>query len=357
MESSRFGALFQALLGRLEAGKHAFFAFIFSRLHSAPLAEVLKMLSSTRFTIDYSLSEGSCTLHSEGEGSVVFADDKDEKESLLMYLVDTTRKVKVSWIFSLIEELDAYLSLAQAAKKFGYVKPEITEEGELKIVNGWHPVLQFILDHRRKSGAGAPEAVRNKVVISPQQNVLVVTGPNAGGKSTLLRQLGLTSLMAQMGSYVPAEAARVPIFDGIFTHFTQEDDLRAGRSTFQAELGTFRETLGQITRRSLLICDEFFRGTDPAGGGDLFCGIVSGLPQRAAAALISTHFRDALRKLEGRAPGLQVVQVTGEFKEGKFRPTYQVAPGISGLDYTVDFAAACGLPGEMIRAAEGFRRS
>lgn len=334
-----------------------------------PLKELSDILSGTKISIEYSLLDERFSVRTSDpdRGAVSFCrPGKDEDEGsrevagevvrnmYLLQLANQTRQFDLAEIYGAMTRLDYCLALAEAARKWDYTKPEINEDGRVEIIDGWHPIIQYMHTGDRRNQPDPP--ISNTTRIDLESNLLAVTGPNAGGKSTYLRQLGLTALMAQIGSYVPAKEARITLFDGIFTHFPQKDDIWAKKSTFEMGLEALNHALEQATPRSLLLCDEICQGTDQgAGGEDLFLGIISQLPKTVGITVVATHYRDAVKRAQGTIPALQCAQVKGEFNDDEFNPSYEIIPGISELDYAIDFAASRGLPEGMIAAARSFR--
>lgn len=246
-----------------------------------------------------------------------------------------------------LNELSFCLALAKAAKDWGYVKPELTEEN-LEIVEGWHPILQVM---RKKHSP-----VKQTIKLTPSQRILIISGPNGGGKTTSLRMLGLISLLAQIGSRVPAQAAKIPIFDNFFTHFFVSDKaLRMGQ--LESEVKQFTGIYDEITPQSFLLADELFRGTDPSAGQALFSGTVSQLPKRVRKAIVATHFRKDLEEIASDDSAIKNMQVVWEKAEDDMIPTYKVEDGVSKEEeYGITCAQQAGLAPEIIKAARTARR-
>lgn len=199
-----------------------------------------------------------------------------------------------------LKTLDAMLSLAKVAVSNHYVRPEITQDGSLEIVEGRHPVVEQTM----QEGGFVPN---DAVMDQDQARMLIITGPNMAGKSTYMRQVALITLMAHLGSFVPAKSAKIPIVDRIFTRVGASDDLASGQSTFMVEMSETAYILRNATRHSLIILDEIGRGTSTFDGLAIAWAVVEYLcdPARVGAkTLFATHYHE-LSELEGHVEGVQ----------------------------------------------------
>ena len=199
-----------------------------------------------------------------------------------------------------LKTLDALLSLAKVAVSNHYVRPEITQDGSLEIVEGRHPVVEQTM----QEGGFVPN---DAVMDQDQARMLIITGPNMAGKSTYMRQVALITLMAHLGSFVPAKSAKIPIVDRIFTRVGASDDLASGQSTFMVEMRETAYILRNATRHSLIILDEIGRGTSTFDGLAIAWAVVEYLcdPARVGAkTLFATHYHE-LSELEGHVEGVQ----------------------------------------------------
>ena len=199
-----------------------------------------------------------------------------------------------------VKTLDALLSLARAASDHQYVRPEITEDGPLRITEGRHPVVERTLE---ESGF-----VPNDTLLDTDENrMMIITGPNMAGKSTYMRQVALIALMAQIGSFVPATEASLPICDRIFTRVGASDDLASGQSTFMVEMSETAHILRNATARSLIILDEIGRGTSTFDGLAIAWAVVEYICSKehiGAKTLFATHYHE-LSELEGHLEGVR----------------------------------------------------
>ncbi len=199
-----------------------------------------------------------------------------------------------------LKTLDALMSLAIAAVQHHYVRPEITEDGVLDIENGRHPVVEDGL-------RGDEQFVPNSTLMDGDENrMLIITGPNMAGKSTYMRQVAIITLMAHMGSFVPADSAKIGIVDRIFTRVGASDDLASGQSTFMVEMNEMAHILRSATPKSLIVLDEIGRGTSTFDGLSIAWSVVEYLVDKSkcgAKTLFATHYHE-LSELEGRLEGV-----------------------------------------------------
>lgn len=199
-----------------------------------------------------------------------------------------------------LKELDALLSLARVAVANHYVRPDMTEDGSLDIVEGRHPVVEQTM----QEGGFVPNDTHMN---NDGQRMLIITGPNMAGKSTYMRQVALISLMAHVGSFVPAQEAHIPIIDRIFTRVGASDDLASGQSTFMVEMSETAYILRNATAKSLVILDEIGRGTSTFDGLSIAWAVVEYLCDKqksGAKTLFATHYHE-LSELEGHIEGVE----------------------------------------------------
>jgi DNA mismatch repair protein MutS len=246
-----------------------------------------------------------------------------------------------------LAEVDALLSLAEAAARHGYTRPVITEGGELAIVNGRHPVVE------RRLGPGA--FVPNDTTLSNRKaQIMVLTGPNMAGKSTYLRQVGLIVLMAQIGSFVPADSVRMGVVDRVFTRVGLQDDLTAGQSTFMVEMVETAAILNNATPRSLIILDEIGRGTSTYDGMAIARAAVEYLhnhPRLGAKTLFATHYHE-LTDLARVLPRVVNYNVAVAEDGEKVAFLHRIVPGGADRSYGVQVARLAGMPRPVITRAQ-----
>jgi DNA mismatch repair protein MutS len=247
-----------------------------------------------------------------------------------------------------VAELDVTASLAQVAAENRYTRPKLNDTGEITIVAGRHPVIEKLTERE------AARFIPNDLYLDNDQKLIaLITGPNMGGKSTYLRQTALICLLAQMGSYVPAESASLPLLDRIFTRIGASDNLARGRSTFMVEMTEAAVILNTATSRSLIVLDEIGRGTATYDGLALAWAVVEYIHQRTRAkTLFATHYHE-LTELADQFSG--VVNLCVSVKEAGDQIIFlrKVEPGRADRSYGIEVARLAGLPQDVIvRARE-----
>ncbi len=245
-----------------------------------------------------------------------------------------------------VAQLDVAAALAEVAVRNRYVRPELTEEDVLEIRGGRHPVVEQALREE--------PFVPNDLYLDSGQRILIITGPNMAGKSVYLRQNALIVLMAQMGSFVPAERARIGIVDRIFTRIGAQDEVAAGQSTFMVEMVETANILNNATPRSLLILDEIGRGTSTYDGISIAWGVVEYLhnhPERRARTLFATHYHE-LTELADRLPGVHNVNLAVAEEGGQVIFLHKVVPGGADRSYGIHVAQLAGVPRPVINRAQ-----
>ena len=244
-----------------------------------------------------------------------------------------------------LAELDVLSSLAEIAADRGYVKPTLTQTGDTHALEARHPVVELALQQRSSF-------VPNDVKIGDSSRFTLLTGPNMSGKSTYLRQTALLSIMAQIGSFVPARSAQIRVHDRIYTRIGASDDLAGGSSTFMVEMRELARILHGVTPNSLVILDEIGRGTSTFDGLAIAWAASEFLIQTGATVLFATHYFE-LTQLESAHPGVVNLHVAAqeEFEHG-IRFFHQVMPGPASKSYGVQVARLAGLPPAAIARAE-----
>ena len=245
-----------------------------------------------------------------------------------------------------IAQLDVLTSLAKLAADRGYARPEFNSTGELLIVGGRHPVIEELL--RQKGERFVP----NDLCLEPgRQQLLLITGPNMGGKSTYLRQAALIVLLAQMGSFVPARQAKLPVTDRIFTRIGASDNLARGRSTFLVEMSEVASILNHATPSSLVLLDEVGRGTATFDGLSIAWAVVEHLQKHTRArTLFATHYHE-LTELADLLPAVKNVHVSVKETPNEIIFLRRVEPGSADKSYGIEVARLAGLPRSVIERA------
>ena len=244
-----------------------------------------------------------------------------------------------------LAQLDCVLSLAAAAALNNYTRPSVRAERGLKIIGGRHPVVERLRTGER--------FIANDAVFEEGEIVRVITGPNMSGKSTFLRQVVLIVLMAQVGSFVPAESAEIGLVDRIFTRIGAQDAIHAGQSTFMVEMIEAANILNNATPRSLLILDEIGRGTSTYDGLSIAWAIIEYLhshPKLKPLTLFATHYHE-LTELAEMLPGVRNYNVAVTESEGRVLFLHKIVPGGADRSYGIHVAQLAGLPGPVIQRA------
>ncbi len=240
-----------------------------------------------------------------------------------------------------LAELDVYAALAEAAVEYGYSRPRFSRDGTLSIRAGRHPVVE-------RSSLFIP----NDLSMSPSARLLILTGPNMAGKSTYLRQTALIALLAQIGSFVPAESATLPLFDRIYTRIGASDDIAGGRSTFMVEMEELATILHNATAQSLVLLDEIGRGTSTYDGLALAWAACEHLHDRVRAyTLFATHYFE-LTALPERLSAARNAHVAAREEAGGLVFYHQVLPGPASKSYGLEVARLAGLPAEVLLRAK-----
>ncbi len=238
--------------------------------------------------------------------------------------------------------LDVLQSLAKVAVERGYVRPQVHDGYETVIEEGKHPVLEKILDE---------EFIPNDTELNPKDFILIITGPNMGGKSVYLRQTALLTLMAQIGSFIPAKRAKISVADRIFSRVGAADNLSRGLSTFMMEMVETANILKNATPKSLIILDEIGRGTSTYDGMSIARAVVEYISSRIGAkTLFATHYHE-LTELEGKVKGVKNYHAEVQEVDGHVVFTHRILPGASEKSYGVHVAEIAGLPKEVIERA------
>jgi DNA mismatch repair protein MutS len=245
-----------------------------------------------------------------------------------------------------IAELDVTAALAQVAAENRYNRPSFSESGEMRIMAGRHPVIERMADQ------DAGRFIPNDLYLNDSTDLIaIITGPNMGGKSTYLRQAALISILAQMGSYVPAEAATLPVIDRIFTRIGASDNLARGRSTFMVEMTETAVILNTATARSFIVLDEIGRGTATYDGLALAWSVVEHIHARTRAkTLFATHYHE-LTELAEQLSGVRNLMVSVKEAGDHIIFLRKVEPGRADRSYGIEVARLAGLPLSVIERA------
>ncbi|EER46211.1 DNA mismatch repair protein [Actinobacillus minor NM305] len=242
-----------------------------------------------------------------------------------------------------LSELDVLTNLAERAENLGYVKPTFSPQRLINIKGGRHPVVEQVLKE---------PFIANPVYLNGQRHLLVVTGPNMGGKSTYMRQIALITLMAYIGSFVPAESAEIGIVDRIFTRIGASDDLASGRSTFMVEMTEMANILHQATEYSLVLIDEIGRGTSTYDGLSLAWACAEWLAKKSQSlTLFATHYFE-LTSLPNLLKGVANVHLDAREHNDTIVFMHSVQEGAASKSYGLAVAALAGVPKAVIQLAK-----
>ena len=234
--------------------------------------------------------------------------------------------------------LDVLASSAETAARRRYVRPELHDGDQLEIIQARHPVIEAFIDE--------PFVPNSIYLNNSTDRLLIITGPNMGGKSTVLRQTAIVCILAQTGCFVPAERARLPLLDRIWTRVGASDDLTRGRSTFMVEMTETAAILHSATPRSLVLLDEIGRGTATFDGLSIAWAVAEYLhnsAEHAAKTLFATHYHE-LTELAERLPGAQNYQITATEREGEVVFLHRLERGRASKSYGIEVARLAGLP-------------
>ena len=246
----------------------------------------------------------------------------------------------------LVGELDYLQSLAQIAYEKNWKKPEIHEGYELVIKEGRHPVIE---EHTKNY-------VPNDTILTEEEFIHIITGPNMAGKSSYIRQVGVLTLLAHIGSFLPASYAKIPVVDGIFTRIGSGDILALGVSTFMNEMLEVANILNNATSKSLIILDEVGRGTSTYDGIAISKALVKYISKKVKAkTLLATHYLE-LTELEGKIEGVKNYHMEVEEREEGIRFLYILKEGKAKGSFGIEVAKLAGLPEELVREAKEILR-
>ena len=256
---------------------------------------------------------------------------------------------RVQLAASLVAQLDTLCAFAETAAQNHYCRPEVDESGVIEITAGRHPVVE-------KMRGDAFFVPNDTHMGAKEERVAIITGPNMAGKSTYMRQVALTVLMAQVGSFVPAQRARIGVVDRIFTRIGASDDLAAGQSTFMVEMNEVSELLRRATKKSLLILDEIGRGTSTFDGMSIARAVLEHCAGKLKAkTLFATHYHE-LTSLEQELPGVKNYNVAVHARGEDIVFLRKIVPGGADRSYGIEVAKLAGLPETVLKRAREILR-
>lgn len=284
----------------------------------------------------------------EMESTILEAEEKSQALEYELF-VGVREEVKVEieriqTLARLIAQIDVLQSFAQVSEDYHYTRPNFHEDTQdVAIEEGRHPVVERVMEQQ--------EYVPNDVALEDGTDILLITGPNMSGKSTYMRQVALIVIMAQMGCFIPATKADLPIFDQVFARIGAMDDLISGQSTFMVEMNETNQAISNATPNSLLLFDEIGRGTATYDGMALAEAIIEFVHDKVGAkTLFSTHYHE-LTVLEDRLENLKNIHVGAVEEDGNLVFLHKMAPGSADKSYGVQVAKLAGLPTSLLKRA------
>ncbi|CAK7013207.1 MAG: DNA mismatch repair protein MutS [Desulfovibrio sp.] len=333
-------------IAKLRLGYNRVFGYYFeaSRLQSQDLPERFlrrQSLANAERMITPELKELEEKLLSASEKR------KNLEYKLFQELRETIAKARprILYMGSLLAVLDYWRSLAEAARRWGWTRPEIHDGADISIREGRHPVVEAV--------QGKANFIPNDLRMDDARRLLLITGPNMAGKSTVLRQTALMVVLAQMGSFVPASTASIGVADRIFSRVGASDNLSQGQSTFMVEMMETARILRQAGKKSLVILDEIGRGTSTFDGMALAWAVAEELVKRGKGpvrTLFATHYHE-LTALEGRLPGVHNMNIAIREWGGEIVFLRRLVPGPADKSYGIEVARLAGVPQNVVARA------
>ena len=286
----------------------------------------------------------------EKESIILGAEEKiiNLEYQLFMQIREVVKRyvVPLQKCANVLAEIDMLSSLSFVADTYHFVKPTLSNENEIKIVESRHPVVEEVMAKKNE------KYVANDILMDQDTSILLITGPNMAGKSTYMRQLAITVIMAQIGSFVPAKSCTIPIFDKIFTRIGASDDLVSGESTFMVEMKEANMAISRATKNSLILFDELGRGTATYDGMSLAQAILEYIHDNIGAkTLFSTHYHE-LTLLSSNLSHLKNVHVSAIEEDGKLTFLHKIKNGSVDKSYGINVASLANLPKSLIKRAE-----
>ena len=282
----------------------------------------------------------------EKESLILNAEEKiiDLEYNLFVEIREKVKKYipKLQEIAKTISEIDVLQSFTTVTEENNYIRPTLTDKREIRLISDRHPVVEKVIN---------TEYVPNDIVMDENTNILLITGPNMAGKSTYMRQLAITVIMAQIGCFVPAKEAILPIFDAIFTRIGASDDLVSGESTFMVEMNEAEYAISNATVNSLVLFDELGRGTATFDGMALAQSIIEYIEKNIKCkTLFSTHYHE-LTDLSDTLDTLKNVHVSAVEEDGNITFIHKVKEGSIDKSYGIHVAKLANLPDGLIKRA------
>ena len=336
----------QTSISKLKLGYNRVFGYYFEvpKSYSGPIPDYFirrqTLVNSERYITDEL---------KEIEDKILTSEEKRKSLEYRLFLELRDKVVayrdRVLNMSSILARLDFYGAMAICAKKYNWNRPQLSEDINIRIKEGRHPVVESFI--------GSSNYIPNDIEINDESKILLITGPNMAGKSTVLRQVALICILAQMGSFVPAKQAHLGICDRIFTRVGASDKLALGQSTFMVEMLETARILKQATKRSLVILDEIGRGTSTFDGLSIAWAVVEALANKYGGirTLFATHYHE-LTDLEGKIKGLKNLNIAVKEYKGDIIFLRKLLPGPADKSYGIEVAKLAGLPKNVINRAK-----
>ena len=249
---------------------------------------------------------------------------------------------KLQQVSKILSEIDVLQSFASISAENNYIRPKLTDDRDLRLIDNRHAVVEKVLDS---------EYVCNDIIMDSDTNIELITGPNMAGKSTYMRQLAITVIMAQIGCFVPAKEAILPVFDAIYTRIGASDDLVSGESTFMVEMKEANNAISNATCNSLVLFDELGRGTATFDGMALAQAIIEYIHDNIKCkTLFSTHYHE-LTDLEDNLKNLKNIHVSAHEEDGEITFLHKIEKGSVDKSYGIHVAKLANLPDKLIKRA------
>ena len=248
----------------------------------------------------------------------------------------------------ILSEIDMFIALSEVSERYQFTRPTLHDKAVITVRNAKHPVVEKMVE-----GTFIP----NDIDLDESTHIALITGPNMSGKSTYMRQLAVIAILAQIGSFVPAESAEIPIFDQLFTRIGSSDDLISGKSTFMVEMLDANHAIQNATKQSLILFDEIGRGTSTYDGLAIAQAIIEYIHHKIGCkTLFATHYHE-LTELEGHLKHLKNIHVAANEKDGKIIFHHKVKDGRADKSYGINVAALAKLPPSLIKRSEKLLKS
>ncbi len=287
----------------------------------------------------------------EKEDAILHAEEHaiELEKELFQKILDAIRGYlpKLQKLARVLAEIDCYASLAEDSANYGYVRPVFSDD-DFEVISGRHPILDEMMKD--------PKYVANSVHMDHDNNILLITGPNMGGKSTYMRQTALIVIMAQIGCFVPAKKCTMPVFDKIFTRIGASDDILSGQSTFMVEMNEANQALQNATEHSLILFDEIGRGTSTYDGMALAQAMIEYIAACIhAKTMFSTHYHE-LTTITDSIGGVRNVHVVVKEDDDKVTFLYKIKDGPAGRSFGINVARLAGLPESVLTRAASLQK-